>query len=326
MGIIDSLSAGYRFLYRRLWLLLIPVFLDLALWVLPRCSVSSLLLQVADFYRQSASTEGLPAEIVEMSEQVAEMIVSLGEGSNLMTQLVNQSLLHVPSLIVLMGPMPSQVINEVATWGQAAVLFVGIGFVGLLIGVFYLSLLAHYLPIGGESKAATIPEFIGRVLRSWGLVLAFVVLVFLALVAIYIPVSIGMGLVAFFSPVLSSVIAMFLAGLTMLGFFYLYFVPAALILDNLSLPTAVVHSVRLVRNYFFPTLGFVLLTNVISIGFALILTRLGAFIPVGVLVAIVVNAFIGTGLAMALLVFYRTRWIQLAEVTVVQDDVLNIED
>jgi len=312
LGVIDSLSAGYRFLGRRPWLAVIPILLDFVLWFSSRLSVNTLLLQVADFYRQNSAIEGMSAEMTEMSEQVAQIISNFGEGSNLLTQLVNQSLLHVPSLMVLMGPMPDQAVNEITSWGRAFVLFVGIGVIGLLIGVFYLSLLAHYLPIGNEPKAATAPEFLGRVIRNWGLILAFVVLALLALLVIYIPFSIGMGLVSLISPLISSFMAMLLGGLTMLFFFYLYFAPVALILDNLSLSTAVMQSVHLIRSYFWSTLGFVLLTNVISIGFALILTKLGAFIPMGTAAAIVLNAFIGTGLAMALLVFYRTRWIQLA--------------
>ena len=311
MGVIDALSAGYRLLGHRLWLLLPPVLLDLFLWLSPRLSVAPLLDQVAGFYARSAAMEGAPAEMADMSEQVAQMIQGMGEASNLMTQLANQSLTHVPSLLAIMSSMPDQRMVKMESWGMAAAIFLGLGVVGLLIGVFYLELLSHYLPLGNGSKARTAGEFTRRMLRHWGLMLLFIALVFVALALVYIPASILMGLVALVSPLIGSGLAMMLAGLTMLFFFYLYFTPAALILDNLPLFAAVASSYRLARNYFWATLGFVVLTNVISIGFSLILVRMAAFSTIGVTLAILVNAFIGTGLALAWLIFYRTRQIQL---------------
>ena len=55
MGIIDSLSAGYRFMTRKLGLILIPVALDLLLWWLPRFSVAPLFQQAAQFYSDAAA-------------------------------------------------------------------------------------------------------------------------------------------------------------------------------------------------------------------------------------------------------------------------------
>jgi len=325
LGVIDALSAGYRLLSRRLWLLLPPVLLDLALWLSPRLSVAPLLDQVAAFYARSAAMEGAPAEMADMSKQVAQMIQDMGQGSNLMTQLANQSLTHVPSLLAMMRTVPGQSAIEIHSWGEGAAIFLGLGVVGLLIGVFYLNLLSHYLPLGQESKARTVGEFAGRTLRYWGLLLLFVALVFIALLLVYTPVSIVMGLVALVSPLIGSIMAMMLAGLTMLFLFYLYFAPAALILDNLPLFAAVASSYRLARNFFWATLGFVLLTNVISVGFALILTRMAASSAIGVAIAIFVNAFIGTGLALAWLIFYRTRHIRLSP-AMVEEQGFEIED
>ena len=82
-------------------------------------------------------------------------------------------------------------------------------------------------------------------------------------------------------------------------------------LDKLSIREGIAHSVMLVRNNFGATLFFILLTNLIAVGFSIILSSIGRAAPVGTVTAILVNAYIGTGLAMALLVFYRTRWLKL---------------
>ena len=75
---------------------------------------------------------------------------------------------------------------------------------------------------------------------------------------------------------------------------------------------AVAQSFTVVRKNFWSTLAFIVLTSVISLGIALIMQRLTAIAPIGTAVAIVINAYIGSGLAMALLVFYRTRILHAA--------------
>ncbi|MBV7339294.1 hypothetical protein KFU94_65970 [Chloroflexi bacterium TSY] len=71
-------------------------------------------------------------------------------------------------------------------------------------------------------------------------------------------------------------------------------------------------SYALVRSSFWSTFGFFLLTTVIGGGFSLILRSVAISAPWGTVMAIVGNAYIGTGLAVALLVFYRTRvlWLE----------------
>ena len=71
LGVIDSLSAGYRFLGRRLELLLIPVALDILLWLGPRFSVAPLSERLAGFYAEAARMEGVPPDMAAMTAQVA---------------------------------------------------------------------------------------------------------------------------------------------------------------------------------------------------------------------------------------------------------------
>ena len=50
----------------------------------------------------------MPADLAEMGTQVSQLFGEFGETINLMTLLANQSLMHVPSLMRVMGPMPEQ--------------------------------------------------------------------------------------------------------------------------------------------------------------------------------------------------------------------------
>lgn len=313
MGVIDSLSAGYRFLNRRPWLVLLPILLDLLFWWGPRVSLAPLYSRVAGFYTEMAGAPELPAEMTADVTQVAALLESMGSGSNMLTLLSGGLLLHVPSLLAVLGPVgQGGRVLAVETPLGAAGYFVLFGLMGLWVGVLFLGLLARRLPIGGGLKAASGGEFLRATAAGAGKVLLFTLLTVMALLALYIPIGLLVAIMTLVSPGLGSALAVGAGGLTLAVFFYLYFVTPGIVMDGLGVRAAVAQSFRLVRAQFWSILGFVLLTNVISVGFALILSRMAGGAPAGTLLAIVLHAYIGTGLTMALLVFYRTRVLRLA--------------
>jgi hypothetical protein len=314
VGVIDSLSAGYRYLGWRLYLLLIPVMLDLLLWFTPRLSVAPLFEQAARLYADPGLTKGIPVDVIEMVQQG---LTKAGQSSNLLEVLVNSLLLHVPSLLVLLSPLPGVVIRNIAAPMTALGLSVLFGLLGLLLGVIFIDLLAQRLPIGAVPKTLAIGDFIVIMLRHWLKLVLFVIVAVLCVIALYIPVSISATLIMLFSPALGVFVLVLMSGMLFVLYFYLYFVPAGLIMDNLGLRAAIVQSFRLVRANFWSTVGFFLVTYLINGGFGLILDRLALYQPFGTLAAIVVNAYLGTGMALALLVFYRTKLLRASgELTV----------
>lgn len=312
LGVIDSLSAGYRFLGRRVELLLIPILLDLLFWLGPRLSVAPLFQQLADFYTQAATMEGMPEEMVQISKQMALALAQSGEQSNLFGALANSSLLHVPTLLAGSMPLSNQVI-EVQSPLSALLLFGGFSLLGVLIGVVYMNMLARTLPLGDAPKPTTFGAFLTAVLRHSLMVLLYVILLVGALLIGSIPVALAVTLFSLISPLIGSMILMLLSGTVLILFFYLYFVTAAVVMDNLPIHRAIAQSFVVVRNNFWATLGFVLLYNVIALGFAFIMNSLAEMAPWGTVAAVLLYAYIGSGLAMALLVFYRTRILKQEE-------------
>ena len=308
MSIIDSISTGYRFVSQRPALLLLPLLLDALLWVLPRWSISPLLARLADFYTGLAEdpqlAEGSPFDLAQMSE-VLEVV---GQTSNLAQFLVNSLLYHVPSLLATLpgikGTHPSVEVDSIGAAGLLSLLF---GLAGLLIGATYMNLLAQNLPIGEAQKALSINILAGRIVRHWLRTIGFLVFVTLGLMMIYIPGVIGVTVLALISPVLGSGALFLFGGLIVVVLLYLYFVTTALVLDDLTIGHAVRRSIHLVRKNFWHTLGFVLLTTLISTGMGLLFRQVTQWHTLGVAFATLGNTFIGTGLAMSLLVFYRTR-------------------
>lgn len=274
---------------------------------MPRLSVKPMLEWLAELYRDAAQVDELSTDLVSMAEQASELITELGRQSNLFNLLVNSSLFHVPSIMIFLEPFPNSTINELGSPFAILSLIVILALAGLFIGVIYFGLLANKLPIGAGFKSQGWAEFLIISLRRWIQAIVLVVIVILLLLAILIPLSLGVTVLAVVSPAIASLLMALLSGLSFVAFFYLYFSTAGLILDDLSSLNAMSRSVRLVRGCFWPTFGFILLINVISRGFSLIWVPISTYVPAGTIVAIVGNAYIGTGLAMSLLVFYRTR-------------------
>jgi hypothetical protein len=309
VGIIDSLSAGYRFLTRKLALILIPIGVDLLLWWLPRFSVAPLFQRAAQFYSDAAARTEMPSDMANMAQQVAQTLSEAGQHSNLLNLMlwISSSLLHLPSLLYVVELHRAVGPQELAGFVRVLGLGILLTLAGIAIGVTYLMLLARQLPIGAAPKTWTWRQLPWLVIRHWLQLIAFLALLAVALIAIFVPLSIGIALLSFISSGLTTLLAFVFGGLIMMLFLYLYFVPAGLILDDLRLPRAIAQSFRLVRDNFWSTLGLILLSELISLGFNVILGRLVAYQPLGTLAAIVANAFIGSGLAMGFLVFYRSR-------------------
>jgi hypothetical protein len=321
-AVIDSLSAGYRFLGRRIELIMIPVILDLWLWLGPRLSITPLIEEFVRYYERMAGVQEMPAVAPEMSPQI---LLEASQGSNLMDALVSGTLLHVPSLLATIGPVSAGTVYEISSPLAAVGLFTGLSILGLLIGVLYMNLLARRLPLGSGAKSATAGQLLRIILRQWLMIMLFIVLIALLLFAGAMPVVLGSALLAFVSPTLSSILVFVYMGAVLVLLFYLYFVTAAIVVDDVPLHVAVMQSYAVARGNFLATLLFIVLTTVISVGFMLIVRQLTNLSSVGVVVAILVNAYIGSGLVLALFVFYRTRILRSAsaEVSTLDEDRTN---
>lgn len=307
MGVIDSLSAGYRLLGTRIWLLAIPVALDLLLWRAPRLSIAAMIEPIAALNREASAAAGLPAEVAGMANMGAETLARLGESSNLLTGLVSGAVLHVPSLFAaFLLPLSGSAI-EVTSAAAALAVWIALLVIGVWIGVLYLSLLTRVVPIGQPGRASTWGGVLRESLRHWKRVLGFLAAAIALLLAVYIPSAVALSLLLLFVPALGMVGVFLLTGMLFVVYLYLYFVVAAIVMDDLPVRAAVARSVWLVRFNLLSVAGFFLLYNVIGAGIGILLSGVAAAQPVGTLAAIFVNAYIGTGLALALLVYYRSR-------------------
>ena len=132
-GIIATISAGFDLITKHLWLLLIPMILDVFYWLGPRLRFQTLIEQLIDKLPAEAEVLDLAAQLTTVAPQ-----------TNLFTTLSVQ-LLGVPALMVGLAPettpINSQII-EVESWSSWFGLFMVFSAVGLLVTAVFYTLIA----------------------------------------------------------------------------------------------------------------------------------------------------------------------------------------
>jgi hypothetical protein len=297
LSIIDTISEGFRITTKKLWLIAVPVVLDLALWWSPKISIAPVIEKMMATVTGAAAAMGTDqAGTGQMLDLAMEQLQGTVGRTNLLA-LLAWSRLGVPSIagVRLIEPGVDRVV-EIGGYGSMLLAQFGIMALGLVLACFFLGLLGQQ---AGEGKASLI-SVLGRLPRYWLYLVALLAPLGLALIMVF---SIGL-LLGPFAPFL------WISMLWLL--LYFSFVPQAITMGQDKPLGALMASFSVVRLNFWPTLGLIVLTNVISTGLALLWRELLGS-TAGTFLAILINAYIGTGLALAVFVFYRDRLAMLRE-------------
>jgi hypothetical protein len=300
LNIIDTLSTAFNSLVKKIWLLVIPVALDLILWLGPKVALApSLINDFMAIIRQTVDSTGASGQAasVGLVSSILPEMQSILEGVNLLT-LLAWGRAGIPSISGILGASPlSPPVLPVRTPTQLVGIELAVLAIGLFLACIFIGLLSQV--VKGESMN------LGYVLRRapthW-----------LYLVLLYVPLSIlalaAVGLGSLLGPLMFLV----LGGILWISL-YLFFLPQAVILSDASPLEALRDSFIIVRLNFWSTLGLVILIYLISGGFGLIWGLLVSS-PIGSIAAILANAFVGTGLLAASCYFYRDRMVKWQQV------------
>ena len=297
MSVIDALSAGFGALGRSPGWALIPVAVDILLWLGPRLSPRPLVVRAfEDLSRLSTrlAAEGA-ADALEAWRQAAEQAGSV----NLLGLI---TWWQVPTVIgprPVPSPWPVPTI-AVESWPLGLGLTVGVALAGLLLAAVYLGGLASALRGGAPGS------FVAFALRGWGRLTVLVLLGLAALAVTAVPVLILVAVLNLISPALAEAVTLLWAiGLVWVNI-YLFFVHPAMFVSDIGPVEAVKASVGLVRRNFWPAMGLILLFYLISFGMSIIWNALMAGWA-GVLLAVAGNAVVASGLILGTMVFYKDR-------------------
>jgi hypothetical protein len=291
VGIIDTLSAGFRLVFRKPWLALVPLTIDLAIWRGPKLSMSVIVERMVGSLNDVAAS--LSGSSGATTDAMAEMIRILRETlaqTNLFGLFAWDSL-GVPSITASLPIQTGDRVFQLTQMWQLALVEIAILAVGLLFAAAYLILIAQSV----HQEPLALGDYVRGTLVAWT-----------RLAVIALLVSIGIG-----SALLVSAILGPLSIIVMIGLFwivlYISFFPQAITLARLRPVPALLSSFSVVRTNLWPTLGLLVLVNLLDSGLSLVWQRVIGAAPAGTIVAIVLSALIGSGLTAALFFYYRDR-------------------
>lgn len=321
LGVIGCLTAGFEMVGRHLWLIILPVLLDLFLWLGPRLSVVPLLEGFVALLLAQPAPDQITARQIALFAQLVEQF---GEQFNLLSLLSALPLLNVPSLLArhapgVVSPLGEPhvlVVTSVLTliaWGVVLVP------IGLLLGFLYLDSLACRVramrspneqesalsadgtsAAEGTEQALRLSSGVGKLVRVFlfatGLLAAGMMLAPLWMLLV--------GTVTAIAPSLGLLVWMFSMGLGSYISLHLLFVVPGVVLGERGLLRATWESVVLMHTRFPSVAGLVLLVMVIyeGLGYAWSLPSSDSW---SLLVGVLGNGCIATGLTAAVFVFYQ---------------------
>jgi hypothetical protein len=324
LGVIGSLRAGFEIVGRHLWLIVLPVLLDLFLWLGPRLSVAPLFQRFIAFLTAQPAPDPTMARQIE---QVVPLLEQAGERSNLLSLLSALPLLDVPSLMAQHVPEVITPLGEgrvllitsvLALIAWMAVLIPA----GLTLGFLYLNSLARRVraaslsdkdkrkpgsdDMEGAERVVRVSSGVGKLIN----VLLFVT-GFLLAGMLLIPLwSLAVGAIMMIAPPFGFLVWTISVGLGGYLILHLLFVIPGVLLGERGLFQATVESFMLIQMRFASVVALVLLTVVIYEGLGFVWS-----LPSGdswtLMVGILGNGCVATGLTAAVFVFYQEQVGQL---------------
>jgi hypothetical protein len=306
IGVIEAISAGFDAILRRPWLLLIPVALDVFLWVGPRLQAPVLYQQFEPAIRQMMS-EVNTSEARLATQELGAVMQSFFTRFNLFAWL-SVWLVGVPvvnagadaTLTLVTGALPTLI--QVDNFGTYLLLLAGLSTIGLSITGLYWAMLAG--AVRGERFQPV--TWLKNSLRIWKRLLLLALTVVGTLLMLFLPLSLIMLMVSMISPGLASLVPALAFTALLWVLLYCVFTVHGLAFYQMPLGWSIRTSALIVRANFMPTLGLVVTAAAIYMGLGLIWDNIasGSWLRV---IALIGNAAIGTGLIMASLLYYKNR-------------------
>jgi hypothetical protein len=310
LGVIDALSSGFALVVRRPWVLLLPIAFNLFLWLGPQINASPLFERAIALLDSSAAAANMPADAQPSLDASKEMLKSFGEDFNIL-DVTAIFALGVPALLGL-ETLPTDsprapwfIVKDIGTFlGLAALL----ALIGVFIASVYLESIARAVRRDAQARS-----FAPRVLKSYVSTGILVVLVAFGLIALLSPFLIGATLVSLVNPGLASFVILIGLMLALWAVLYMAYALPAIFVSGVNPLQAIWNSFTVFRFNSWSAMGLVFLIYLIQMGFSLVWQMfLGN--AWGAVFNIIANAFLGSGLIAAAMLFYQDRFNRLTEV------------
>lgn len=294
IGIIEAISKGFEAVTNRLGLILLPVLLDLLLWLGPRLSVQTLF---GELLKAIQLPPGTDAEAVKSLETLRQVSLAFAGEFNLFS-ILDTTPLGIPSLMAsrppttspLGTPLPIQVTDPLVYLSLMVALYLA----GLLLGAVYLALIAQQ----AWDSTLDLSKLGWSLFGLWGRLLV------LAIVTAPVFVCVQLLLLMLLSP---SAGALPIIGLTLATWLMTYLVFSLHgLVEGRGVFRSIVESLRLVQWNLPSTLGLIGIVLVLNWGLGVLWNspKDDSWLR---LIGIVGHGYLVTALFSATFIFYRDR-------------------
>jgi hypothetical protein len=313
-GIIASMVTGFEAINARLELILLPLALDLFLWLGPHLSIGPLVPQVEAALNGLIAAAGNDATTQRNFQLIKTALEAYGATFNVFSFL-STAPLGLPSLLAGRGPVTTPAggpavwtVNSVPLYLLLWGIFV---LVGLLLGALYFGGIAQQV----RDKRLRWGTLLRQVWGDWARLTALAVLAVGAILLLGLPVLLLTGILSIFSPILGGLV--WVGGLMIIlwALFYGGFALHGMLLHRRGLLSALWDSARLVQINLPYAAGLFVVVIVINMGLALVWN-----IPTDdswlLLLGLGGHALISTALVASTFVFYQDRyrwWIEMRQ-------------
>ncbi|TET55185.1 MAG: hypothetical protein E3J64_00670 [Anaerolineales bacterium] len=334
LGIVGCLRAGFEIVSRRPWLVLLPVVVDLLLWLGPRLSFDPawVAASINDYVALATAAGAVDPQSVTQIEQMVTFLVDVSERFNLFSLLNLVPLLNVPSLIghrsgyyriAVASPLGARPALFVEGIGPLAGWMALVLPLGVILAFVYLTSVAgpagrlRQVKSGDRSNPSKLvvvetrpdPEQKLGLQEHLSRLIQFLLFAALVLVAVLIAAPImGVAVATTWSmsELLGISLAMFGTGLAYYIALQIAFVAPSIVLGGRKLIPAIRESVTIVYVESRPAIWFVFAVFILY-QLASGLWTLAEPDSWALAAGIIGNACVGTGLTAATFVFYQER-------------------
>ena len=308
-GVIASLQAGFSIVSSRIALIILPLLLDVWLWLGPRLSVGQ---WYEAFFNNSLSLlrqNRFPAQELAFYTENAPLIIGYVERVNWLVWLrtlpigIPTLMLDLPEKMPVQTPLGLQAVIQLPSFLVILGIFLLLTFAGWLGGGWYFRSVAGASLGANEPAAGLMWVLFQTILLSviWFIGLIVIVFPIVLLIGFLTRISVLLGQAAFF------IILFFLFWLVV----PLFFMPHGIFVRRQNALLSILSSVRMSR-FTLPTSSmFVLSVFLLSrgLGYLWLVPSSDSWL---VLIGISGHAFISTALLSASFVYYRNmnHWLQ----------------
>ena len=316
-GVFDTLQTGFSLINRNLWLLILPICLELIVWLGPQLVIGPLLDRLLLDARTLPGLESGLSRTVEEARRSSEQLVGEREALarfNVLTVLTFPMRLLAPTLgfdlpAAAAGPtmvLPSLGVATLCTLGALAV--------GLGVAALYFDALADAVRGDRPRLWPLRARFRGALAHLGGVVL----ILFVGIVGIVLPLEMLLTFFARSSPTAASIVGPLILGVLIWLLVYLFFTVPAVVVSGVGPVEGARQSARVVRRNLWSSTGLVVLAIIISAGMAVVWSEmanrfstqpgLAPFIRwAGIAITISGHSYITGGLIAACMTYYKER-------------------